>query len=157
MSIWCRCLMQGCKCKVYPWWCQRTYLNHDANVFLCVCNDANVHVDMSWCKCFDANTIYSKILFVFKIKPSSAPETKNIFKSWFVISRKVIFLFFLLFWLKAPKKLVITVRNLWIGHLLEIWWSGSKDLFSQIWLSKEVARFQSLFFWKNKSFENQAS
>ena len=37
----------------------------------------------------------------------------------------------LFFDLRFPKKLVITVRNLRIGHWLEIWWSGSKDLFSQ--------------------------
>ena len=23
---WCKCPMQGCRCKFYPWWCQRTYL-----------------------------------------------------------------------------------------------------------------------------------
>ena len=31
---WCRCLMQGWRCKVYSWWCQCTYSNHDAIVFL---------------------------------------------------------------------------------------------------------------------------
>ena len=60
----------------------------------------------------------------------------------------LLILFFLFFWLKAPKKLVITVRNLRIGYLLEIWWSGSKDLFSQTWLSKEVAHFQGIFLEK---------
>ena len=31
-------------------------------------------VGMPWCECFDANTIYSKIPFVFKIKAHSALE-----------------------------------------------------------------------------------
>ena len=63
---WCRCPMQGCKCKVYPWWCQRTYLYHDANASLrrwrCKClavqMPSNGHVmiqmllvGMSWYKC----------------------------------------------------------------------------------------------------------
>ena len=78
---WCKCPFVGmswCKCPfVGMSWCECPLMG------------------MSWCKCFDANTIYSKIPFVFKIKASSTLETKNIFKSWFVISRKVIFLFFL--------------------------------------------------------------
>ena len=93
-------------------------------------------------KCLDANTIYSKISFIFKMRLSQRLN-QNIFKTCFIIPEKSFS-----FWLKAPKKLVITVRNFRIGHLLEIWWSGSKDLFSQIWLSKEVARFQGLFLDK---------
>ena len=42
---------RGCKCKVYPWWCQRTYLNCNANVsskrWRCEC----LLIGMSWCKC----------------------------------------------------------------------------------------------------------
>ena len=101
-------------------------------------------VGMSWRKCFDANTIYSKIPFVFKIKASSAPETK-IFSNLDLLFLKS-HLFFLT--KGSQKKLVNTARNLWIGHWLEIWWSGSKVLFSPIWLSKEVARFQGIFLEK---------
>ena len=58
--------MQGCKYEVYPWWCQRTYLNCNANVFskrwrckdLMVQMPSNGHVmmqmllvGMSWCQC----------------------------------------------------------------------------------------------------------
>ena len=48
--------MQGWKCKVYSWWCQRTYLtvmqmsfcrDGDANVLWCKC----LLMGMSWCKC----------------------------------------------------------------------------------------------------------
>ena len=78
---------------------------------------------MSWCKCFDANTIYSKIPFVFKIKAFSAPETK-IFSNLDLLFPEKSSSFF---WLK----LMITVRNVQIEHWLEIWWSGSRDLFSQ--------------------------
>ena len=31
---WCRCFTQGWRCKVYSWWCQCTYLSHDADVSL---------------------------------------------------------------------------------------------------------------------------
>ena len=62
----------------------------------------------------------------------------------------------LLFDLRLPKKLVITVRNLRTRHWFRIWWSGSKDLFSQFGWTKGVAHFRG-FFWKNEFFENQAS
>ena len=78
MSIWCTCLlsemqiswcrspMRGCKCKVYPWWCQRTYLtvmqmspyrDGDAkNLVVQMPSNGYVMmqmllVGMSWCKC----------------------------------------------------------------------------------------------------------
>ena len=60
------------------------------------------------------------------------------------------------FWLKALKKLVITIRNLRIGHWLEIWWSGSRDLFSQFGWAKRW-HVSKAFFWKNEFFENQVS
>ena len=59
--------------------------------------------------------------------------------------------------LRLPKKLVITVRKSLNGAFtwnLMIW---LKRLISTIWLSKEMVHFQSLFFWKNEFFENQAS
>ena len=117
---WCRCLFVG-----MPW---------------CKCP----LVGIPWCECFDTNTIYSKIPFIFKIKAFLASKTK-IFSNLDLLFPEKPSSSFLL---KDPKKLVITDRNLRIGHLLETWWSGSKDLFSQIWLSKEVARFQGLFLEK---------
>ena len=63
---WCRCPMWWCKCNVYPWWYQRTYLlmmqmspyrDEDAKC-LVVQMPSNGHVmmqmlliGMSWCKC----------------------------------------------------------------------------------------------------------
>ena len=88
-------------------------------------------VGMPWCKCFDTNTIYSKIPFVFKIEASSTPETKNIFKSWFLISRKVIFLFFF-FDLRLPKNWWSLLVNLRIGYWLGIWWSAQKIYFHNL-------------------------
>ena len=74
--LWCKCPMQGWKCKVYSWWYQCMHSNHDVNVSLqrwrCQCLLMGMSwykcliVRMPWCKCFDANTIYSKISFVFK-------------------------------------------------------------------------------------------
>ena len=127
MSPWC---MPWCECPL-------------GSMPRCECPLGHVMMQMLWCR----HNLFKNSLY-FQNEAFSATEIKNIFKSWFIISRKVIFLFFFLFWLKAPKKLVIIVRNLRIGHLLEIWWSGSKDLFSQIWLSKEMAHFHGLFLEK---------
>ena len=89
-SSWCRRPMLKCKCKVYPWWCQCTYLYHDANVLLGICRDANALMQTQFIQKFP---LFSK---------SRLPQRlKNIFKSWFVIPRKVIFLFF--FYLRLPK------------------------------------------------------
>ena len=76
---------------------------------------------------------------------------KNIFESRFVISRKVIFFFFF-FWLKSPKKVVITIRNLQRRHWLEIWWSGSRDLFSQL-IEQRGGTFPRSFFGKTNSLK----
>ena len=79
---------------------------------------------MFWCK----HNLFKNSRY-FQNKTSSAPETK--------IFSKLDLLFLknhLLFDLRLLKNWW-TVRNLRIGHLLEIWWFGSKDLFSQIWLS----------------------
>ena len=127
---WCKCLLVGmpwCKCPL---------------------------VGMPWCECFDANTIYSKIPFVFKIKASSAPKTKIFSNLDLLFLEKSTSIFF--FYLRLPKKLVITVRKSSNGALtwnLMIW---LKRFIFTIWLSKGVARFQGLFL-KNKFFENQAS
>ena len=146
---WCKCPLVGmpwCECLLGSMlWC------HDANVPFGVYHNANVPlvhammrmplVRMSWCKCFEANTIYSKIPLFSKWGFLSA-WNQNIFRTWFIIPEKSSS-----FWLKAPKKLVITVRNLRMRHWLRIWWSGSKDLFSQFDWAKKVAHFQGLF-WK---------
>ena len=100
---WCKCLLVS-----VPW---------------CKCP----LVGMPWCECFDANNLFKNSL-CFQNQSFLGVWNKNIFESRFVIFRKVIFFFF---YLRLPKKLVITVRNLWIGHWLKIWWSGSRDLFSQ--------------------------
>ena len=57
-------------------------------------------VSMPRCKCFDANTIYSKIPFIFKSRPSQCLKTKThfFFLDTIYSSQKVIFLF-----LRFPK------------------------------------------------------
>ena len=158
---WCRCPMQGWKCKVYPWWCLCTYLNHDANVSLQRWRCKNLMVQMSscgyammwmppcgyvmlqmfpcryammrmshweyammrifWCK----HNLFKNSLY-FQNEAFSAPETK--------IFSKLDLLFMkshLPFDLRVPKNWWSLLENLWMGHWLEIWWSGSKDLFSQ--------------------------
>ena len=103
-----------CGCKVYPWWCQRTYLimmqmspcrDRDANVLRCKCLSTGMSwcryplVGMSWCEwlfvgmqwheCFDANTLYSKIPFIFKMRLPQRLKSKYsqslIYYSWKVI------------------------------------------------------------------------
>ena len=71
---WCKCLLVGmpwCKCPL---------------------------VGMPWCECFDANTIYSKIPFVFKIKASSTLETQIFSKFNLLFPKSPI-----IFYLKLPK------------------------------------------------------
>ena len=146
--LWCECPligMQWCECLYGSMpWCECPIGSmHGANAPLLVCDDVNVCMEVChdasvplgvWHKCFDVNTIYSKILFIFKIR---LPQyLKNIFKTWFIIPKKSSS-----FWLEAPKKLVITIRNLRTWHWLRIWWSGSKDLSSQFGWAKGVARF----------------
>ena len=97
---------------------------------------------MPWCKCSEPDTNYSKIPFIFKMRFLQRLKPKY-FQNLIYYSWKVIF-----FLLKAPKKLVITVRNLWMGHWLRIWWSGSKDLFSQFGWAKRGGMFSRLFSGK---------
>ena len=95
---WCKCPLVGmpwCKCS----W----YVCHDVNAPLWVCHDMNVHVCVSWGECFDANTIYSKIPFISKTRLPQRLKPKY-FHTWFIKKSSS-------FWLKAPKKLVITVRK----------------------------------------------
>ena len=104
-------------------------------------------------ECFDANTIYSKILFIFKTRLPQHLKPKY-FQTQFIIPEKSSFFLKL----KSPKK------NGW--SLLEISEWGidleSDDLAQKIYFhnlveQKGVAHFQGLFFWKNEFFKNQAS
>ena len=98
---------------------------------------------MLWCK----HNLF-KNSFYFQNEASTTLETK--------IFSKLDLLFMkshLSFDLRLPKKLVITVRKSPNGAFtwnLMIW---LKRLIFTIWLSKEMARFQCLFFWKNEFFE----
>ena len=141
MSHWC---MPWCKC------------------FLRVCNECKClfgsmpwrkcpFVGIPWHECFGANTIYSKIPFIFKTRLPQHLKPKY-FQTWFIIHEKSSS-----FWLKAPKKkLVITVRKSPNGAFTWNLMIRLKRLISTIWLSKEMAHFQGLFFWKNEFFENKA-
>ena len=93
---------------------------------------------MLWCK----HNLFKNSLY-FQNKASSAPKTK--------IFSKLDLLFMkshLLFDFRLSKKLVITVRNLRMGHWLGIWWFGSKDLFSQFGWAKGVVHSRGLFLEK---------
>ena len=117
MPVW---VCNGCKCLIESMsWCECPFGG------------------ISWHKCFDAKTIYSKNSLYFQKRGFFSAWNQNIFKTWFIIHEKSSF-----FLLKAPKKMVITVRNLRIGYGLGIWWSGSKDLFSQFGWAKGVACFR---------------
>ena len=110
---------------------------HDANVRLgvCygvdaplwVCNDANVSSRVYHdIECFGANTIYSKIPFIFKTRLPQRLKSKYFPKLDLLFMKS-----HLSFDLRLPKNWWLLLENLRMGHLLEIWWSGSKDLFSQ--------------------------
>ena len=126
---WCRCLF-------------RYAMN--ANALLWVCHECKCPLEnVSWCKCFGANTIYSKISFIFKMRLPQRLKPKY-FQTQFIIHEKSSS-----FWLKAPKENWWSLlENFWMGHLLEIWWSGSKDLFSQFDWTKGVAYFRGPFLEK---------
>ena len=137
VCLWCECPLVGmswCKCPLVgmPW---------------CRCS----LVGMSWCKCFDAKTNRSKIPFIFKTRLPQRLKSKY-FQDLIYYSRKVIFFFFDL---RLSKNWWSLLENLQIRHWLGIWWSGSKDLFSQLGWAKRIACFQCPFL-KNEFFENQA-
>ena len=84
---------------------------------------------MPWCKCFDANTIYPKIPFILNRGLLSAWKPKHIsFSKYDLFFPKSHILFF---WLKVPKNWwsLLEISEWDINS--EIWWSCSKDLFSQ--------------------------
>ena len=101
--LWCKCPMQGWKCKVYSWCCQCMHSNHDVNVSLqrwrCQCLLMGMSwcklplVGMQWCKCSNTNINYSKIPFIFKIKAFSVPKT-NIFSNFDLLFPKSHLFFF---------------------------------------------------------------
>ena len=128
---WCKCLLVGMS------WCKWPLIG------------------MQWCKCSNSNTNYSKIPFIFKIKASSVPET-NIFSNLdLLFSKSHLFFYYLL---KAPEKNWWSLLGIsgWDINS-KIWWSGSKDLFSQFGWAKGWHVSKAPFFWKNEFFENQAS
>ena len=107
MSLWC---MPWCECSLgsMPWCECPIGACHDANVPMvhvmmrmfawCMswckcpygaCHDVNVCLGMRWRECFDANTIYSKIPFIFKTRLPQRLKPKYsqnlIYYSWKVI------------------------------------------------------------------------
>ena len=124
---WCKCplgSMPWCKCPFIgiPW---------------CKCLLLGM-TRMLWCKhnLFKNSLLFSKRGFL-------NAWNQNIFKLNLLFLKS-----HLLFDLRLPKKLVITVRNLWMGHWFGIWWSGSKDLFSQLGWAKWWPVSMVLFFEK---------
>ena len=59
------------------------------------------HWCMSWCECFDANTIYSKISFIFKTRLPQHLKFKY-FQNSIYSSQKIVIFFF---YLRLPKKI----------------------------------------------------
>ena len=113
-----------------------------------VCNGCKCPlVGISWHEYFDANTIYSKIPFIFKTRLPQRLKPK--YSKLDLLSMKS----HLPFDLRPSKKLVIIVRNLRIGNWFRIWWSGSKYLFSPFGWTKGVAHFQCLFSKKMNSLK----
>ena len=145
---WCKCpyvRMPWRECPlVHMQWMQMSAWEYayDVNAPLWVYHDTNALMQTQFIQKFP---LFSKRGFL-------SAWNQNIFKTWFIIHEKSFS-----FLLKAPKKLMITVRNFWMGYWLEIQWFGSRDLFSKFGWAKRVARFQGLFFWKNEFLKNQAS
>ena len=99
-------------------------------------------------ECFGANTIYSNIPFIFKTRLPQRLKPKY-FQTQFIIPKKSSS-----FWLKAPKKLVITIRKSLNGALtwnLMIW---LKRFIFTIWLSKKgQCSSKALFLKKMNSLK----
>ena len=120
---WCRCLF-------------RYAMN--ANALLWVYHDTNALMQTQFIQKF---SLFSKRGFL-------NAWNQNIFKTWFIIHEKSSS-----FWLKAPKKLVITVRKSLNGAFTWNLMIRLKRLISTIWLSKEMAHFQGLFSGKMNSLK----
>ena len=141
----------------------------NANV-ICECHDANVlmvHAMMRMYPCryamnanaplwvyHDTNALM-QTQFIQKFPLFSKRDffntwNQNIFKLNLLFLKSHLFFFKL----KAPKKKwVITVRNLWMGHWLRIWWSGSKNLFSQFSRAKRGGTLSRPFSGKMNSLK----
>ena len=108
---WCKCLLTEMEMQMSS----NGYVM--MQMFLC----RNAMMQMLWRK----HNLFKFPLFSNRGFPSA--WNQNIFKTWLIIPQKSSS-----FWLKAPKKIWWSLlENLWMGHWLGIWWSGSKDLFSQ--------------------------
>ena len=167
MSYWC---MPWCKCpcrdamnanaRLGMQWMQVSLWEYAMMRMLClgVCDECECPFvgmqwrrclieSMPWCECFDANTIYSKKnSLYFRPEASTTPKTK--------IFSKLDLLFMkshLPFWLKVPKKLVITIRKSLNGAStwnLMIWLKRFI-----IWLSKRGGTFPMPFSGKMNSLK----
>ena len=142
MSSWC---MPWCECPIV--------ICNDVNAPLWVCNDANV---LLWVY-HDTNALMQSQFIqkfpLFSKQGFFSAWNPNIFKTQFILPKKSSS-----FLLKAPKKnwwllLEIFEWGHWLGNLM----TWLKRFIFTIWLSKRMACFQGLFFWKNEFFENQAS
>ena len=131
--LWCKCLLMGMSwmqmslweyamMRMSAWeyamaWMSSCRYAMNANALLWVYHDTNALMQTQFIQKFP---LFSKRGF-------HNAWNQNILKTWFIIPEKSSS-----FWLKAPKKNWWSLlENLRMGHLLEIWWSGSKDLFSQ--------------------------
>ena len=140
------------------------YVCHDVNAPLWVCHDVNVlmvHAMMRMQPCryatnanaplwvyHDTNALmqtqFIQKFLLFSKRGFHNAWNQNIFKPNLLFLKS-----HLPFDLRLPKKNWWSLlENLRMGHLLEIWWSGSKRLIFTIWLSKEMAHFQGLFLEK---------
>ena len=88
-------------------------------------------------------TQFIQKFFLFSKRGFHNAWNQNILKTWFIIHEKSSS-----FWLKAPKNWWSLLENLWMGHLLEIWWSSSKDLFSKFGWAKRWCISKAFFFGK---------
>ena len=153
--LWCKCLLGACyDANVYldMQWMQLPSCRYamNANALLWVCHDVNVRLRL----CHDVNVHMMQTQFIQKFLLFSKRDfhnawNQNLLKAWFIKKLSS-------FWLKAPKKLVITIRNLRMGHWFRIWWSGSKDLFSQFSWAKRWC-ISKAFFLEKWIIWNQAS
>ena len=84
----CKCPMQGWKCKVYSWWCQRAYLtvmhvslcrDGDANFLWCKC----LLMGMSWCKCSCRYAMNANVLMAHAMmRMSTCGDAMNANARW---------------------------------------------------------------------------
>ena len=135
---------------------------HDVNAPSWVCHDANA----LWWVCHDVNAFYltqmqfkQKFLLFSKSRLPRSLEPKCFQNSIYFFRRLFFFLSARLeclvhyscpknmfyFDLRLPQKLVITVRNLWMGCQLEIKRSGSKRFIFTVWLRNECHVFTAFF------------